>query len=246
MNRFILIAALALASFAAQASSGGETLEPANTNIRSKASLINGAKYFMAYCAGCHSLQYQRYNRMAKDLGLTEDELKKYLIFTGAKPTDTIQTAMTPEQGEKFFGKAPPDLTVIAKARGVDWLYSYLLGFYADPERPIGWNNQVFPNASMPHVLWRLEGIKVAEFETHTDDHGIETRTLAHFKKVREGVMDEEEYRRTVRDIVNFLDYTGEPAQLIRMRLAPWVLLFLVVFTFLAYLLKREYFKDVH
>ncbi len=246
MKKLALIAVLALASLAAQANSGGAELEPANTNIRSKASLINGAKYFVTYCSGCHSARFQRFNRTGKDLGLTDEEIKKALIFTGVNVTDVMETAMTPEQGKKFFGKAPPDLSVIAKARGVDWLYNYLLGFYADPDRPIGWNNRVFPNASMPHVMWRLEGIKVAEFETHTDDHGIETRELTHFKKIREGVMSEEEYRRTVRDIVNFLDYIGEPAQLIRTRLAPWVLLFLVVFTFLAYLLKREYFKDVH
>ncbi len=246
MNRLALIALLALTSLTAQAGGGKAELEPANTNIRSKISLINGAKNFMAYCAGCHSLQYQRYNRLARDLGLTEDELEQHLIFTGAKATDTIQTAMTAEQGEKFFGKAPPDLTVIAKARGVDWLYSYLLGFYADPERPIGWNNSIFPNASMPHALWRLEGIKTARFETLTDEHGMEMSELTGFEKIRAGEMSEKEYQRTVRDIVNFLDYVGEPARFIRMQLAPWVLLFLVIFTFLAYLLKREYFKDVH
>ena len=231
------------------ANSGGGHLEKAETNIRSKESLQNGAKYFMNYCSGCHSLQYQRYNRMAKDIGLTEDEVTENLIFTDVKFTDHMTKTMDDEQVKKqewFYKAFPKDLSLIAKARGVDWLYTYLKSFYKDPTRPIGWNNTVFPGASMPNVLWQLQGIQEAKFEKETDEHGIETHIFKKFKKVSEGSMSEEEFDETVRDIVNFLDYTAEPARLIRLDYAPWVLLFMVIFTFFAYLLKKNYFKDVH
>ncbi len=247
MKNLIIIIALLLSTnvFA----SGGGHFEPAGTNIRSKESLRNGAKYFMNYCSGCHSLKYQRYNRMAKDLGLTKAEVEENLIFTDAKFTDYITKTMDDEQVEnkEWFAKAfPKDLTLIAKSRGVDWLSAYLKGFYADENRPIGWNNTVLKGASMPNVLWELQGIQKAKFNTHTDKNGIETHEFKGFEKITEGKMSEKEFDETVRDIVNFLDYTAEPARLIRTAMAPWVLAFLVLFTFLAYMLKRNYFKDVH
>lgn len=228
------------------ASGGSGHLELAQTNIRSKESLANGAKYYMSYCSGCHSLQYQRYNRMAQDLGLTKEEVEANLIFTDSKFADHMTNSMSAEDGEKWFGKAPPDLTVIAKNRGVDWLYTYLKSFYKDPSRPSGWNNTVFPNASMPNILWKQQGIQEAHFEEHTLDNGVVTHTFKEFTKLSEGTMSDEEFDDTIRDIVNFLDYTAEPAQLIRMAYAPWVMLFLVIFTFMAYMLKKNYFKDVH
>jgi len=231
------------------ASGGGMHLEPAGTNIRSKDSLRNGAKYFMNYCSGCHSLQYQRYNRMALDLGLTKDEVQENLIFTDSKFPEHMTNTMDNEQvkEEEWFHKAyPKDLTLIAKARGVDWLSAYLKSFYKDPTRPIGWNNTVFSGASMPNVLWQLQGIQEANFEEHKDEHGIVTHIFKGFSKISEGSMSEEEFDTTVRDIVNFLDYTAEPARLIRMAYAPWVIFFLVIFTFMAYLLKKNYFKDIH
>ena len=248
MKKLLLIVAVLL-SANVLANSGGEHFEPAQTNIRSKESLQNGAKYFMNYCSGCHSLQYQRYNRMAKDLGLTKAEVEENLIFTDSKFPEHMTNTMDNDQVEEreWFHKAfPKDLTLIAKARGVDWLYAYLRSFYKDPSRPIGWNNTVFKGASMPNVLWELQGIQEAKFEEHEDEHGIVTHEFKGFKKITEGTMSEEEFDATVRDIVNFLDYTAEPARLIRMGMAPWVLFFLVIFTMLAYLLKKNYFKDVH
>jgi len=244
MKKLILI--LLLLPVANVMASSGAHLEPAQTNIRSKESLRNGAKYYMNYCSACHSLQYQRYSRMAKDLELSEDEVMENLIFTGAKFTDHMTTTMAMEDSKIWFGKAPPDLTVIAKARGNDWLYAYLKGFYKDSSRPSGWNNTIFKDASMPNVLWQLQGLQEAHFEKHTDEHGIVTNTFKEFTPITEGSMSAEEFDSTVRDIVNFLDYTAEPAKLIRLAYAPWVMLFLVVFTFMAYMLKKNYFKDVH
>ena len=245
MKRLILI--LLLLPFVNTFASGGsEHLEQAQANIRSKESLINGAKYYMSYCSSCHSLQYQRYSRMAQDLGLTKEEVEENLIFTGAKFTDHITNNMSAADAEKWFGKAPPDLTVIAKARGVDWIYTYLKSFYKDPTRPSGWNNTLFVGASMPNVFWKEQGVQEAHFEEHTTADGVVTHSFKEFTKLSQGTMSDEEFNETVIDVVNFLAYTAEPAQLIRMAYAPWVLLFLVIFTFMAYLLKKNYFKDIH
>lgn len=234
--------------FTSMVSAAGDAYigEPANTNIKSQSSLQRGAKTYMNYCLGCHSMEFQRYNRVAEDLGLTEDEMMESLVLTDAKFADKMTHTMTAEQGEQWFGKAPPDLTVIAKARGVDWLYNFLINFYVDPSRPSGWNNLTFPNASMPHVLWELQGVREAKFETHTDEAGEEHKEFAGFETIEEGQLNEQEYKDLVRDLVNFLDYSSEPAQLIRMSYAPWVLLFVALFTFLAYLLKVNYFRDIH
>ena len=231
---------------AALAAGGAYIGESANTNIKSQSSLQKGAKTYMNYCLGCHSMEFQRYNRVAKDLGLTEEEMMSALVLTDAKFVDKMTHTMTPEQGKKWFGKAPPDLTVIAKARGVDWLYNYMINFYVDPTRPSGWNNLTFPNASMPHVLWELQGIRDAKFEMHTDEAGEEHKEFVGFETIEAGQLSEQAYKSLVRDLVNFLDYSSEPAQLIRMSYAPWVLLFVSLFTFLAYLLKVNYFRDVH
>ena len=225
--------------------SSGLHLESAQTNIRSKESLRNGAKYYMNYCSGCHSLKYQRYSRMAKDLGLSKDEVLENLIFTGVKFTDHITKTMDDDQvkqKEWFYTAVPKDLTLIAKARGNDWLYTYLKSFYKDSNRPSGWNNTIFKSSSMPNVLWSLQGIQQAEFESHTDEDGVVTHTFKNFNKLTQGSMSDAEFDQTVLDIVNFLDYTAEPAKLIRLAYAPWVLLFLVVFTFMAYLLKKKLF----
>lgn len=242
----LMIVLLLLLSTQLMAAGGGAHLESAQTNIRSLDSLRNGAKLYMNYCSSCHSLQYQRYSRMAEDLGLSKDEVLENLVFTESAYTDHITKNMSEEDAEKWFGKAPPDLTLITKARGVDWVYTYLKSFYKDPSRPIGWNNTVFEGASMPNVLWPLQGIQEAHFEEHTDDKGFKTYPFKNFSKLSEGKMNDQEFSNAVRDIVNFLDYTAEPAQMIRMAYAPWVMLFLVIFTFLAYLLKKNYFEDIH
>ncbi len=248
MKTFALIILGTLTAATAIASSGGTELrESAQTNIRSKDSLRDGARTYMNYCLGCHSMKYQRYSRVAEDLELTKDEMEENLILTGAKYTDKMEIAMTPEDSKNWFNKAiPPDLTVVAKARGLDWLYNYMLSFYRDDTRPSGWNNTVFENASMPHVLWQFQGIQTAHFDTHTDADGNKIRTFESFELEQPGSMSPEEYRTLVRNLVNFLDYSSEPAKLIRLSYAPWVLLFMALLTFMTFLLKKEYFKDVH
>ncbi len=247
MKNLILITALFL-SVNVFAAGGGAQLENAQTNIRSTHSLINGAKLYMNYCSACHSLQYQRYSRMAEDLGLSRDEVTENLIFTGAKFSSHILKNMDDEQVKEkgwFNNSFPKDLTLVAKARGNDWLFSYLKGFYQDPSKSTGWNNTIFPDVSMPNVLWDLQGIQKANFAEHEDERGIVSQTFAGFENITEGKLSHDEFDTAVRDIVNFLAYTAEPAQLIRMAYAPWVLLFLMVFTFLAYMLKKNYFQDL-
>lgn len=228
---------------------GGAHLESAQINIRSNESLVNGAKLYMNYCSGCHSLQYQRYSRMAEDLGLSKDEVTENLIFTDTKFSGHITKTMDDQQAtaKGWFNNAfPKDLTLVAKARGNDWLFTYLKSFYKDAGKSTGWNNTLFPDVSMPNVLWELQGVQQANFEDHTDENGLVTHAFTGFESLTDGKLSHEEFDDSVRDIVNFLAYTAEPAQLIRQAYAPWVLLFLVVFTFLAYLLKKDYFKDIH
>ncbi|MCS5546266.1 MAG: cytochrome c1 [SAR324 cluster bacterium] len=191
-------------------------LDHANTDISDAASLQNGAKLFMNYCSGCHAISFMRYNRIAKDLNLSDSLVTEHLMFAGEKPGDAITTAMPKESAAKWFGTTPPDLSLVARSKGTDWIYSYLRGFYEDDSKVFGVNNKVLENASMPDVLWSLkEGKSEAGFD------------------------------QDVRDITNFLDYVGEPAKLIRTSLGVWVLLFLGVLLVLTYLLKKEYWKDV-
>ena len=218
-----------------------EGMPSAGNNIRDQASLQRGAKLFFNYCVGCHSLKYVRYSRMAEDLGLSEDEVMKNLNFTGAKFGDPVISHMPEDSAQQFFGKAPPDLSleVRAKEQGPDWVFAYLNSFYVDPTRPVGWNNTVFPNASMPFPLWELQGIQTAVKKEGSDD--VEKLELS-----QPGKLTPAQYQQATRDLTNFLEYASEPAALQRQRYGIWVLLFLAGFTFLAYLLKKEYWKDVH
>jgi len=191
-------------------------LDHANTDISDTASLQNGAKLFMNYCYGCNAIGFMRYNRIAQDFNLSDSLVAEHLMFAGETPGETITTAMPKEGAAKWFGVTPPDLSLVARAKGTDWIYTYLRGFYEDDSKVFGVNNKVLENASMPDVLWSLkEGKSEAEFD------------------------------QDVRDITNFLDYVGEPAKLIRTSLGVWVLLFLGVLLVLTYLLKKEYWKDV-
>ncbi len=247
MKKLLLILISLFCTSEIMAAGGGYYIgEKVQTNIRSVDSLRNGAKTYMNYCMGCHSMDFQRYNRVAEDLGLNEDEMMNGLVLTDAKFTDKMTIAMSDEHAKKWFGKSPPDLSVIAKARGLDWLYNFLINYYADPKSVTGWNNLTLPNASMPHILWELQGIRTANFEVSTDEEGNELKEFKNFETVEAGKLNEQEYKDLARDLVNFLDYSSEPAQLIRMSLAPWVLLFVSLFTFLAYMLKVNYFKDIH
>ena len=242
-SRLAVFASGLLISFSAFAAGGGATLQAGN-DLSDRASLQRGAQLYMNYCAGCHSLKYMRYSRMAEDLGLTEDEVMKNLNFTGAKFGEQVQVSMPVAGGEKWFGKMPPDLSVISRVRGSDWIYTYLKSFYLDESRPLGWNNKLFPNASMPNPLWELQGLQHAEFGAV--DPATGERHVESLKVTQAGRQSAQEFDQTARDITNFLEYVGEPAALKRQSIGVWVILFLSALTFLAYLLKQEYWKDVH
>ena len=242
----IALAFLALPGLSLASGGEGYPLEKAPIDLHNKASLQNGAKLFVNYCMGCHSLDYQRYNRMARDIGLTDAQVKENLIFTGANVGDTMKNAMPKADAKRWFGVTPPDLTLIARARGVDYLYTYLQTFYQDPTRPFGVNNAAFPNAGMPHVLWQLQGMQKPIYAVHKNPEGHETKVLEGFELVQPGSMSPPEFKETVADLVNFLAYVGEPIQLKRQSIGIWVLLFLALTTVVFYLLKKEYWKDVH
>lgn len=210
-------------------------------------SLQKGAKTFVNYCMGCHSAKYMRYNRIGQDLGITEDVIKQNLIFSEQKVGETMTTALRPEDGIKYFGVEPPDLSVIARSRGADWIYSYLLTFYRDTSRPFGVNNLTYENASMPHVLWELQGWQYPVYKTVMNADGTETPVVDHLKLSEPGKLSPEEYEKLVYNLVNFLVYVGEPAQIQRKQTGFWVLFYLIVVLLpLTYLMKKEYWKDVH
>ena len=238
--------ALVIASLAATTASAqhdGFELEPANNNVANIASLQRGAKYFVNYCLGCHSAQYVRYNRLAEDLQLSEDQLVQNLMFTGEQPFDTMVNAMRPEDAIRWFGIAPPDLSLIARSRGTDHIYTFLRSFYASEGSVTGVDNLVLPNTAMPHVLWQLQGVKTAVFEVDEEHGGAEV--FSHFETAKAGELTESQYDQLVRDIVNFLDYISEPMQRERQALGIRVIAFLLVLLLISYMLKKEIWKDV-
>jgi ubiquinol-cytochrome c reductase cytochrome c1 subunit len=246
-KRYFSIIALAFGLFVGGTSAvmaeEGPELPPAGTNVRDTASLQRGAKLFFNYCVGCHSLKYVRYSRIAEDLGLSEQDVMDNLNFTGAKFGETVVSHMPEDSAKEWFGKAPPDLSLEVRAKGQDWVFNYLNSFYLDPSRPVGWNNTVFANASMPNPLWELQGVQVA-VKGKPDAQGeaeVEKLELA-----QPGRMTPEQFRGATRDLTAFLEYAAEPAALQRQSMGVWVILFLAGFTFLAYMLKHEYWKDVH
>jgi ubiquinol-cytochrome c reductase cytochrome c1 subunit len=215
-------------------------------DVADKASLQRGARNFVNYCLGCHSLKYERWSRMAKDLDIPEDLLQKDLMPPGDKPAQYILTSMPAADAEAWFGKTPPELSLIARARGTAYVYQFLTTFYADPTRPTGANNLRLPSTAMPVVLSELEGVKRAVYRTESKPGGTGEQVFDHFELVAPGRLSTAEYETFVRDTVNFLDYVGEPAQVARRALGVWVVLFLLVFTWLAWLMKKEFWKDVH
>lgn len=237
---FVLGSLLALATAASTGfAAGGGPLLHADVNVRDTAAIQRGAKMFVNYCFSCHSAGYMRYNRLAEDLGLGEELVMQNLVFADAKIGDLMTAAMRPEDGEKWFGKAPPDLSLAARSRGPDWLYTYLLTFYRDAFGE--WNNQVLANAAMPHVLWELQGVQEAVVETH-EGH----ETITGFELVEPGLLTPEQYEQSVRDLVTFMEYLAEPAQIARRNVGIWVMLYLALFALVAYALKAEYWRDVH
>ncbi|TVP56050.1 MAG: cytochrome c1 [Halomonadaceae bacterium] len=215
-------------------------LDRMSPNVRDKASMQRGAQIFTNNCMGCHSAEYQRYKMVADDLGIPVDLYEENLIFTGARIGELMKIAMPKDDAEQWFGVAPPDLTLVARVRGSDWLYSFFRGFYADNTRPLGVNNTVYSNVGMPHVLADMGGLcaeapRVGSGEAVIcDDWAIE------------GSMDQQEFDRAMYDLSNFLVYLGEPALLDRKRIGAYVLIFLGVFFIFAFMLNREYWKDIH
>lgn len=223
-------------------------LEKANIDPTDVVSLQMGAKTFMNYCAGCHSLQYVRYNALGKGIGivdekgnLLEDAIKENLIFGNGKITDTIARRMPAASAESWFGIVPPDLSLSARVRSINWLYTYLKSFYRDNSKPWGVNNLVYPDVAMPHVLVNLQGVQVPVYKKGSDNKIIESLILE-----KPGTQSAAEYDQTIKHLVNFLGYVAEPIQQERKRLGVWVLLFLGVFFVFATLLKKEYWKDIH
>lgn len=240
----MLLAGLALLATGVANAATGVPLERARVDIRDVASMQRGARNFVNYCMGCHSAQYVRYNRLGEDLQIPEDELVRELMFAAQKPQETMTIALRASDADRWFGTAAPDLSLIARNRGVDYLYNFLRYFYADPSRPTGVNNLMLDNAAMPHVLWELQGVREAVFEEQGSGDSAQ-KVFKEFRQLTPGKLSPEEFDAFVRDTVAFLAYVGEPMQLERRRLGVWVLGFLLVFGILAYLLKREIWKDV-
>ena len=248
--RFLALSLLAM-PLLGNAAGGGAVLQSAGNDVADVASLQRGARNFMNYCSGCHSAQYIRFNKLQQDLQLTEEQVTENLMFAARKTDELMTIAMPTDDAARWFGQTPPDLTLVARSRGTDWLYTFLRTFYLDENTATGTNNLVLPNASMPHVLWELQGLQTATFRDTTDDSGT---TISHFgdpayfesfEQVTEGKMSPEEFNQFVRDLVNFLDWAATPEQLERQRLGIWVIIFLFVFLLFSWLLKKEIWKDV-
>ena len=235
IHAFLAAALLALAPPFAGAA-GKVALQDAQIDLQDRASLQRGAGLYMNYCASCHSLQFMRYSRLAEDLELTPEQVEQFIIKGDAKIGDLMKTGLAKGDGQAWFGKAPPDLSTTARGKigQEDWIYTFLKSFYVDETRPMGWNNTVLAGSSMPNVLWELQGI-----QRKTEDGFV-------VQEHERGRLSETEYERAILDITAFLTYVGEPARLQRESLGVWVILFLSFFTLLAWLLKKEYWKDVH
>jgi ubiquinol-cytochrome c reductase cytochrome c1 subunit len=243
LKNFLLL--LAAAPVLAFASGGSVHLDKAPVNLADQDSLQRGARTFVNYCLNCHGASAMRYSRL-QDIGLTEDQIKDNLLFAAEKPGELMKVAMTKREAKAWFGEAPPDLSVIARSRGADWLYTYLRTFYRDDSRATGWNNLVFDKVGMPHVMWSLQGEQVAHFKTVLDHEGKETHAFDRFELVKPGTLTLAEYDAQVGDLVNYLVWMGEPAQLQRKQLGLIVLAFLAIFFVVAYYLKKEFWKDIH
>lgn len=247
-----LFASMALVSGAVQAAGGGVAWDKfPKERVTDLAALQNGAKLFTNYCLNCHAAAFIRYNRL-RDIGLTEDQIKKNLMFATDRVGDTMTVPVNPREAKEWFGGVPPDLTLITRSRsaagmgsGADYVYTYLRTYYRDPSKATGWNNLAFPSVGMPHVLWELQGERLPVFEKRVE-HGHETEVFTgNWQVVKAGTLDARAYDSQVADLVAFLQWAGEPNQGDRVRLGVWVLLFLLVFTIFAWRLNAAYWKDV-
>ncbi|HYE36110.1 cytochrome c1 [Methylocaldum sp.] len=233
--------ALLLFSFAASAVDPVKPLEDADVDVFDSDSVRRGAGFFANYCMGCHSIKQIRYSRIAKDFELSEDTMRREFMFGKVKVHDYLETAMSKADGESAFGVAPPDLSLVIRARGADWVYSYLKGFYVDPKRPLGTNNLVSPDVAMPNVLWALQGLQEPVIKKIDG-----TDTVVDVRLVKKGQMSPKEFDQVLTDMVNFLAYVSEPSKLQRLPLGKYVIFFLVVLAVIMYRLKKEYWKKIH
>jgi len=248
MAKFKMIATLAGAlvllgatqSFAA----GGAALDHADIDPGNIASLQRGARNFMNYCSGCHSAKYVRFSTIGRDLELSDEQLSENLMFNAEKSFETIKVSMPDAAAERWFGVSPPDLSLIGRAKGADYIYSFLKGFYVQAESPTGVENTVLTGTSMPHVLWELQGYQQAIYSEHTED-GVTSQHFEGFEALTEGSLDAEAYDEFVRDTVNFLVYIAEPIRSERRTLGVWVLIYLIFFWIIAVMLKKQIWKDV-
>ncbi|MGB5245817.1 MAG: cytochrome c1 [Woeseia sp.] len=245
----LLSIGLFIGAGAALAAGAGPELDKADNDVENIASLQRGARNFMNYCSGCHSAKYVRYATIAKDLELSEDQVIAYLMFNAEKTFETIEVNMPPDDAKRWFGRTPPDLSLMARSKGTDYIYSFLRGFYLDPESPTGVDNLYLAGTSMPHVLWELQGFQEAEFaveqEKSADGEMVSVTHFENFKPVMAGAMNAEQYDDFVRDTVNFLEYISEPIRSTRRVLGTWVLMFLIFFYIVASMLKKQIWKDV-
>ncbi|MDH5516670.1 MAG: cytochrome c1 [Gammaproteobacteria bacterium] len=248
MRKLITALLLAVAPSLVLAGGAGIQLDKANIDVANKEAIQRGAKTFVNYCLSCHSAAYMRYNRLGADADMTDQQLKDNLIFTRnkkgeqTKVGELMKIAMSEDYAKEAFGTKIPDLTVIARSRGADWLYTYLRTFYADAGRPTGHNNKAFPDVGMPNVLWEMQGVQEAEIRV--DDKG--TKHVESLKITKPGTHSVAEFDQVVNDLVTYLVYMGEPMQLQRQSIGFWTLVFLLIFFVVAYMLKKEYWKDVH
>lgn len=245
MKRLIILILCFLTAPLAWSAGNGELMH-AHVNLSDKASLQRGAQIFVNYCLSCHSAAYMRFSRIGADLDISEDILKENLMFGTDKPGDTMSVSMTGDDATQFFGINPPDLSVTARSRGADWLYTYFMTFYRDDSRPTGVNNLAFKDAAMPHVLWEKQGWQRAVMREHQNADGSVTRVIDHLELETAGELTEDEYSAYVMDLVNFMVYLGEPIRLKRYKIGAWVMAYLFILLIIVYLLKREYWKDVH
>ena len=227
-----LLALVLSAPLAVLGAEAGYRLDKSPHEPTDLVSLQTGAKLYVNYCLGCHSMQYMRYGGLS-ELGLTEQQIKDNLLFTADKVGEPMKVPMDPKAAKQWFGVAPPDLSVVSRSRGADWLYTYLRTFYRDPKTATGWNNAVFENVGMPHALWTLQGVRAYDHEKRQ------------WRELSKGVLSQVEYDTAVRDLVNFLAYVGEPAASDRKAIGIVVLFILGILFIFTYLLKKEYWKDV-
>ena len=246
LKRTASLLALGACLLSAQGFASGKVhLESANIDHDNVASLQRGARNFMNYCSGCHSAKYVRYSTIGKHLGLSDEQLIDNLMFNAEKTFETINTSMSAADAKRWYGVAPPDMSLIARSKGVDYIYGFLKGFYVSPDSPTGVNNLVLAGTAMPHVLWELQGYQTANFSTHDNADGSVTTSFEGFELLSAGTMDAEQYDDFVRDTVNFLAYISEPIRSDRRTLGVWVLMFLVFFFIVALMLKKQIWKDV-